>query len=107
MTRRRAHVTEVVRRIDDTLPEVIFPNAIGDRSPRKCVLLIDEPARQCYATLCFIVRICNLQLAAKCGHAPQGARLSSRAGFINLAPSKHEYSPRLRRWVKRADRLEL
>ncbi len=48
-----AHAAKIVGRIDDPATEVIEPNTIHDRAPRKRVAAVDDPLGECGATRAF------------------------------------------------------
>ena len=51
MSRFGSHPSEVIRRRDDALSEVILPDAIHDRTPDQRVIRSRQPASQLRATL--------------------------------------------------------
>ena len=53
MRRLRAHVSEVVGRIDDPRAEVVLPHAIDDGPPRQHVVRRGDPVRQRRAARAF------------------------------------------------------
>ncbi len=53
MRGQRAHVTEIVGRVDDSGSEVIMPDAIDDGSPGEHVVRVGDPAREIGAPLAF------------------------------------------------------
>ena len=55
--RRRAHVAEVVGRVDDATAEVVVPDAVHDRPAGEQVVRAREPSRQGGAARAFVVGI--------------------------------------------------
>src|SRR5262249_48143371 len=89
MRRLRAHVAEIVWRIDDAAAEVVVPNAIDDGAPGERVARIADPARQGDTAAAFIVRIGESESRFKAADTFERARFRFGTGLGNVAALEH------------------
>src|SRR5579871_1749667 len=100
MSRHRAHVAEVVGRIDNAAPEMVMPDAVHNTSPSQDVVRIGEPASQSGAAAAFVVWIRELESRRKAGHARQGAGIGRLSRIADVTAAEHVDRAWMDRWLE-------
>src|SRR5262249_25605352 len=107
MRRLRAHVAEIVRRIDDAAAEMIVPNPIDDGAPGERIPRIADPKCQGDAAAALVLWIVELEPRFEGADAFECAGFGFGAGLVDVAALEHVDLARLAGGPKAPVRFEV